>query len=99
MGKRMLDQCCCCSSGSCSCKCPARGALWAQGWLHADNARKNATLLETVNLDGMPYLVMFTVEPIAAGDEILISYSKEFWDGHDTTMKQLHVLAVSPCIA
>ena len=69
----------------------------ARGLLCAEDARPNAKLLETVNNDGMPYLVMVTVEPIPAGDEILISYSDGFWDGHATAMKQLHVLAVSPC--
>ena len=43
----------------------------------------------------MPHLFMFTITPIQAGEEILISYSDGFWLSHSNKTKQLQVLAVS----
>ena len=61
---------------------------------YAQCADRNVALLETVDRDGIPYLMLFTTSRISIGTELLLDYGDPFWHYFTAELNRLKAVAV-----
>ena len=52
-------------------------------------------LLETMDREGLPHLLMFTTRRITGESELLLDYGKEYWLYYTAELNRLKAIAVS----
>ena len=52
-------------------------------------------LLETMDREGLPHLLMFTTQRVTAESELLLDYGKEYWLYYTAELNRLKAIAVS----